>query len=52
VNLWTQPAGGLGPVDNAASSPVAAHSANPLREREQGVIPVLHTLYDYDKGIS
>jgi hypothetical protein len=52
VNLWTQHAAGLEPVDNPVSSPTAAHSAIPLREREQGVIPVLHTLYDYDKGIS
>ncbi len=52
MNLWTHPAGGLDPVDNSVSSPVRAHSANPLQEREQGVIPVLHTLYDYDKGIS
>jgi hypothetical protein len=52
VNLWTQLAGGRGPVDNRVSSPLAAHSANPLPEPERGVIPVLHTLYDYDKGIS
>jgi hypothetical protein len=52
VNLWTQHLGGRDPVDNRVSSPVAAHSAIPLRERERGVIPVLHTLYDYDKGIS
>jgi hypothetical protein len=24
----------------------------PLQERKQGIIPVLHTLYDYNKGIS
>jgi hypothetical protein len=52
VNLWTQTPAAVGPVNNPASSPVAAHSAIPLREREQGVIPVLHTLYDYNKGIS
>jgi hypothetical protein len=52
VNLWTQQTGGRDPVDNRVSSPVAPHSAIPLRERKRGVIPALHTLYDYDKGIS
>ena len=40
------------PVDKAASSPGCTHSETPLQEREAGVIPVLHTPYDYDKGIS
>jgi hypothetical protein len=52
VNLWTQREAGTGAVENPVSSPVAPHSANPLLKREEGVIPVLHTLYDYDKGIS
>jgi hypothetical protein len=52
VNLWTQLTGRPGPVDNHLLSPVAAHSATALRERKRGVFPVLHTLYDYDKGIS
>ena len=52
MNLWTQQAGERDPVDNRVSSPLATHSATPLLERERGVIPVLHTLYDYDKGIS
>jgi hypothetical protein len=52
VKLWTHPAGALAPVHNPVSSPVAAHSANPLGQRKHGVFPVLHTLYDYDKGIS
>jgi hypothetical protein len=52
VNLWTRAAGAPGPVDNPVSSPVGAPSANPLRQRKRGVIPVIHTLYDYDKGIS
>jgi hypothetical protein len=51
VNLWTQREAGAGAVENTVSSPVAPHRANPLQEREEGVIPVLHTLYDYDKGI-
>jgi hypothetical protein len=52
VNLWTQRTDRSGPVDNRLLSPTAAHSAIPLRQPKQGVIPVLHTLYDYDKGIS
>jgi hypothetical protein len=52
VNLWTLLASGMTPVDRAGSSPPCAHSETPLLEREQGVIPVLHTPYDYDKGIS
>jgi hypothetical protein len=52
VILWTQHAVGRDLVDNRVSSPIAPHSAIPLRERKRGVIPVLHTLYDYDKGIS
>ena len=52
MNLWTQLTGRPGPVDNRLLSPVAAHSAIALRERKRGVFPVLHTLYDYDKGIS
>ena len=51
-DLWT-PRGWLAsPVDKAVSSPGLAHSATPLQERERGVIPVLHTPYDYNKGIS
>jgi hypothetical protein len=52
VILWTQRAGRLGSVDNCLFSPIAAHSAIALRQPKQGVIPVLHTLYDYNKGIS
>ena len=52
MNLWMQLTGRSAPVDNLVLSPVAAHSANPLQQRKHGVIPVLHTLYDYDKGIS
>ncbi len=52
MNLWTQRTGGLDPVDNRLLSPVGTHSAIPLLKPERGVIPVLHTLYDYDKGIS
>ena len=52
MNLWTQPGLGLDPVDNRLLSPVGTHSAIALPEPKRGVIPVLHTLYDYDKGIS
>jgi hypothetical protein len=52
VKLWTkQPLAG-GPVENTLSSPAGAHSATSLQEPKHGVIPVLHTPYDYDKGIS
>jgi hypothetical protein len=40
------------PVEKCYFSPVRSHSANPLHKSLRGVIPVIHTLYDYDKGIS
>ena len=52
MNLWTLLASGATPVDRSLSSPLCAHSGTPLLEPEQGVVPVLHTPYDYDKGIS
>jgi hypothetical protein len=52
VKLWTERRAASTPVDEAGSSPTPAHSAVRLPERERGVIPVLHTPYDYDKGIS
>jgi hypothetical protein len=52
VNLWTEQPAAVPPVDKCFSSPVGAHSPMPLQERKRGVIPELHTLYDYDKGIS
>jgi hypothetical protein len=51
-DLWTFSYPPAGPVDKAHSSPDRTHSATPLLERKRGVIPVLHTPYDYDKGIS
>jgi hypothetical protein len=51
-DLWTPHGRPAGPVDKAVSSPDRTHSATPLQERERGVIPVLHTPYDYNKGIS
>ena len=49
--LWTLQRSAATPVDKAVSSPDGAHSATALVEPKRGVIPVLHTLYDYDKGI-
>ena len=51
-DLWTSLAPAGEPVDKAHSSPDRTHSATPLLERKRDVIPVLHTPYDYDKGIS
>jgi hypothetical protein len=39
-------------VRKADSSPVHVHRAKPLREREDGVFPVVHTPYDYDERFS
>jgi hypothetical protein len=52
VKLWSDSPADLAPVDKASLPPTGAHSANRLRERIRGIIPGLHTLYDYDKGIS
>jgi hypothetical protein len=40
------------PVDKAFPSPVLANSESRLDIGLQGIIPVVHTPYDYDKGIS
>jgi len=39
------------PVDNASFSPARPHSETVGRKPLRGVIPFIHTLYDYDKGI-
>jgi hypothetical protein len=52
MNLCTLSGPARGPVEKGSSSPGPTHSATPLLKRERGVIPVLHTPYDYDKGIS
>ena len=50
--MWNvQPARAV-PVENRHFSPVRPHSPTPLRERLRRVFPVIHTPYDYDKGIS
>jgi hypothetical protein len=40
------------PVEKATFSPDRAHRVIPLPEPLRGIIPVIHTLYDYNKGIS
>jgi len=52
VRLWSDLRADASPVDKALFPPERAHSANPLRQGKRGVIPGVHTLYDYDKGIS
>jgi hypothetical protein len=52
VKLWSDSPPDLAPVDKASLPPICAHSANRLGERIQGIIPGVHTLYDYNKGIS
>jgi hypothetical protein len=52
MKLWSDSPAALAPVDKASLPTKCAHSANPLLERVRGVVPGLHTLYDYDKGIS
>jgi hypothetical protein len=50
--LWTQRAAAGDPVDKAVSSPGSAHRRTALLEPEHGVIPVIHTPYDFYKGIT
>jgi len=45
MNLWSDSASGLAPVDKAWLPTKSAHSVNPLAERFRGIIPGLHTLY-------
>jgi len=40
------------PVEEASFSPDRAHTTTWLAERFPGVIPVIHTPYDYYKGNS
>jgi len=47
--VWTRAAAA---VDKAVLSPARAHRLIRLSKRLPGVIPVIHTPYDYDKGIS
>ena len=52
MKLWSDLSAASAPVDKASLPPKCAHSANPLPERVRGVVPGLHTLYDYNKGIT
>ncbi len=52
MKLWSVLPPALTSVDKASLPPKCAHSANPLLERIRGVTPGLHTLYDYNKGIT
>src|SRR6185503_19896581 len=50
--MWSVQAARTSPVDNRDFSPVRPHSPSPLHKRLRSVFPVIHTPYDYDKGIS
>jgi hypothetical protein len=50
--MWTAQPAAFEPVDNAVLSPVRANSYQRLPQRIRGIIPVVHTPYDYFKGIS
>jgi hypothetical protein len=50
--MWTVPTPAAAPVDKAVLSPTCPHRLIPLSKRFRGIIPVVHTPYDYDKGIS
>ena len=46
--MWTERAAPAEPVDNTAFSPNSANSSFPLPAGFRGIIPDIHTLYDYD----
>ena len=50
--MWTEQPAAFEPVDNAVSSPVRANSYRRLPLGIRGIIPDVHTPYDYFKGIS
>jgi hypothetical protein len=50
--MWMARPAATGPVDKAFLSPLLANSKSRLNQRLHGVVPVIHTPYDYDKGIS
>jgi hypothetical protein len=50
--MWMTGPAGSSPVDKAVPSPLSANRRFRLAMRVQGIITVVHTLYDYDKGIS
>jgi hypothetical protein len=50
--MWTVPTRAAAPVDKAVLSPARPHRLTCLSKRFRGIFPVVHTPYDYDKGIS
>ena len=50
--LWTQRAAGGRPVERSLPSPDRTHSRTALLKPEHGVFPVIHTLYDFYKGLT
>ena len=50
--MWMTRPAASSPVDKATLSPVPANSRSRLGMRLRAIIPVVHTPYDYDKGIS
>jgi hypothetical protein len=50
--MWTEHDAAPGPVNNTVFSPNCANSSFRLPAGFRSIIPDIHTLYDYDKGIS
>ena len=50
--MWTTRPAASSPVEKAVPSPLSANKGSRLAMRVRGIIPAVHTLYDYDKGIS
>jgi hypothetical protein len=50
--MWMTRPAASSPVEKAPSSPNSANREFGLDLRLRGTIPVIHTLYDYNKGIS
>ncbi len=50
--MWMTRPAASSPVDKAVPSPLSANRGSRVAMRVWAIIPVVHTLYDYDKGIS
>jgi hypothetical protein len=50
--MWTVRRPAATAVDKAVLSPARSHRLTRLSKRLRGIIPVVHTPYDYNKGIS
>ena len=50
--MWSVRTPAAAPVDKAVLSPARPHRRYRLFKRLPGVIPVVHTPYDYNKGNS